>query len=75
MKQTQVGFRQMDEECRSAMKELKDCRAQLEVAQRERSMLLKEQEMTKGEEAVLLEQRWTSSKIINSQGFCLYFQF
>ncbi|KAI5100207.1 coiled-coil domain-containing protein 146 isoform X1 [Silurus meridionalis] len=57
VKQTQVGCRQLDEECRSVIKELKGCRVQLEVAQRERSMLLKEQDMTKEEEAILLEQR------------------
>ncbi|KAF4080947.1 hypothetical protein AMELA_G00155270 [Ameiurus melas] len=57
VKQTQMGCRQLDEECRSVMKELKGYRAQLEVAQRERSMLLKEQEIIKEEEAVLLEER------------------
>ncbi|XP_017341054.2 coiled-coil domain-containing protein 146 isoform X1 [Ictalurus punctatus] len=57
VKQTQMGCRQLDEECRSVMKELKGYRAQLEVAQRERSMLLKEQEIIKEEEAALLEQR------------------
>ncbi|KAF7701820.1 hypothetical protein HF521_001103 [Silurus meridionalis] len=57
VKQTQVGCRQLDEECRSVIKELKGCRVQLEVAQRERSMLLKEQDMTKEEEAILLEKR------------------
>ncbi|XP_060770257.1 coiled-coil domain-containing protein 146 isoform X1 [Neoarius graeffei] len=57
VKQTQVGCKQLDEEYRSVMKELKGCRAQMEVAERERNLLLKEQEMTKDEEAVLLEQR------------------
>ncbi|KAF5901667.1 coiled-coil domain-containing protein [Clarias magur] len=57
VKQTQVCCRQLDDGCRSMMKKLKDYRAQLEMAQRESSMLLKEQEMIKEEEAVLLEQR------------------
>lgn len=73
VKQTQVGCRQLDEEYRSMMKELKGCRSQLEVAQRERNLLLKEQEMTKEEEAVLLEQRWRSSKTINSECFLSIF--
>ncbi|XP_053331956.1 coiled-coil domain-containing protein 146 isoform X2 [Clarias gariepinus] len=57
VKQTQVCCRQLDEGCRSMMKKLKEYRAQLEMAQRESSMLLKEQEMIKEEEAVLLQQR------------------
>uniref|UniRef100_A0A4W4F5Y7 Uncharacterized protein n=1 Tax=Electrophorus electricus TaxID=8005 RepID=A0A4W4F5Y7_ELEEL len=54
----QVQCRQLDEERRAVARTLEGHRAHVEVIQRENSMLLKEMEMTKEKETVLLGQRW-----------------
>ncbi|XP_026870070.2 coiled-coil domain-containing protein 146 [Electrophorus electricus] len=53
----QVQCRQLDEERRAVARTLEGHRAHVEVIQRENSMLLKEMEMTKEKETVLLGQR------------------
>ncbi|KAK1789548.1 hypothetical protein P4O66_015457, partial [Electrophorus voltai] len=53
----QVQCRQLDEERQAVARTLEGHRAHVEVIQRENSMLLKEMEMTKEKETVLLGQR------------------
>ncbi|XP_062850431.1 coiled-coil domain-containing protein 146 isoform X2 [Trichomycterus rosablanca] len=57
IKNTHVRSRQLDEERKAVIQELEGCKAQLEAAQRESSMLFKEMEMTKEKKAILHEQR------------------
>uniref|UniRef100_A0AAR2LVG5 Cilia- and flagella-associated protein 58 central coiled coil domain-containing protein n=1 Tax=Pygocentrus nattereri TaxID=42514 RepID=A0AAR2LVG5_PYGNA len=56
-KKTQARCRQLEEERRAVVRELEGHRAHLEAAQRESSLLLKEVEMTKEKETILLGQR------------------
>ncbi|XP_066523179.1 coiled-coil domain-containing protein 146 [Hoplias malabaricus] len=56
-KQTQAQCRQLEEERRTVVRELEGGRVHLEAAQRENNILIKELEMTKEKEAILLEQR------------------
>ncbi|KAI4897828.1 hypothetical protein NFI96_007263 [Prochilodus magdalenae] len=56
-KKTQARCRQLEEESRTMVRELEGRRAQLEVAQKEGNVLLKELGMTKEKEAILLEKR------------------
>ncbi|XP_029603046.1 coiled-coil domain-containing protein 146-like [Salmo trutta] len=56
-KMTEARCRSLEEEKREVRRQVEGCRAHLEAAEREHSMLQKEQEMTKEKEVIMMGQR------------------
>eukprot|EP00063_Salmo_salar_P036120 XP_014010955.1 PREDICTED: coiled-coil domain-containing protein 146-like [Salmo salar] len=56
-KMTEASCRSLEEEKREVRRQVEGCRAHLEAAEREHSMLQKEQEMTKEKEVIMMGQR------------------
>lgn len=57
-KMTEASCRSLQEEKREVRRQVEGCRAHLEAAEREHSMLQKEQEMTKEKEVIMMGQRY-----------------